>query len=231
MKLFKNIDNRVFIIKNEVPMNLLNYLIDLTEKNIKIGNAILRYNKKEEYDQEISYIKDISDKEYIEFKNKNLFTVGLSKYYQIGMMPDDKELMDGYYQNILKFIYKTDSDLKFKSNDCDLFKYEPGNFMRTHADGGANGQRLCTSVLYLNTMEDVFEGGEVILYESCEKGVGKNEIYKYRPEAGDVIIFSSLEDEGMYHSVSPIKNWNRYASRIYWGYVDNVNYSIKEDLL
>jgi Rps23 Pro-64 3,4-dihydroxylase Tpa1-like proline 4-hydroxylase len=193
MKLYKNIDNKFFIIKNAFSKNLLDYLINLIETNIDKESTRLR------------------------------FTNNYSKYYEYTIQPEDKQLLNEQYQDVLKLIYNTDPKTNFTSAENNLFKYEPGNFMTTHADGG-NGDRLCTSVLYLNTMENEFEGGEVILYDGFENGGPKNEIYRYRPEAGDVVIFSSLEDEGMYHSVSPIKNWNRYAYRIYWKIEDGIEY-------
>jgi Rps23 Pro-64 3,4-dihydroxylase Tpa1-like proline 4-hydroxylase len=225
MELYKNIDNKFFIIRNAVPKNLLNYLINLTERGIEEENAILRYNKKAEYTQETSYIRDISKEDYTQFKNQNLFTSGYSKYYQIDLKIEDKELINTHHQNALKLVYNTTPICNFKSNECHLFKYESGNFMGIHADGGA-GERLCTSVLYLNTMEDSFDGGEVILYDEYGKGKIEEEIYRYRPEAGDIVIFSSLEDEGIYHSVSHLKNWNRYAYRVYWAFENEIKYVI-----
>lgn len=224
MELYKNIDDKVFIIKNAIPKDLLNYLIDFTETNIQNKNAILRYNKKQTEKQSFIYMGDISDEDCLEFKNEKLFTKGQSKYYEVHMHNEDREMIDVYYQNILKTIFISNPIRNFKQHIWHLFKYEPGNFMGMHADGG--NERLCTTVLYLNTMEDGFEGGEVIFYENFENNVEKKEIYKYRPEAGDVVVFSSLEDEGMYHSVSPIKNWNRYAHRIYWQKENNVEYII-----
>jgi Rps23 Pro-64 3,4-dihydroxylase Tpa1-like proline 4-hydroxylase len=226
MELFKNIDNKVFIIKNSIPTSLLNYLIERVEGGIRNKNAILRYNKKEQDKQSSINISDLSEEEYLEFKNENLFTKGQSKYYQVGMSINDKELIDEYYQNILKDIFISNPNTNFNQHLSDLFKYEPGNFMGLHADGGA-GERLCTSVLYLNTMEEGFEGGEVIFYEGYKHGQPEIETYRYKPEAGDFIIFTSLDNQGIYHSVSSIKNWNRYAHRVYWKKEDGVEYIIK----
>lgn len=226
MELFKNIDNKVFIIKNAIPTSLLNYLIERVEEGIRNRKAILRYNKKEEDKQLFISMDDLSLKEILDFKNKNLFSKGQSKYYEVSMRVDDKELIDEYYQDILKDIFISNPNTNFHQNISDLFKYEPGNFMGLHADGGA-GERLCTSVLYLNTMEEGFEGGEVIFYEGYKHGEPEIETYRYKPEAGDFIIFASLDNEGIYHSVSSIKNWKRYAHRVYWKKEDGVEYSIK----
>jgi Rps23 Pro-64 3,4-dihydroxylase Tpa1-like proline 4-hydroxylase len=226
MELFKNIDNKVFIIKNAIPTSLLNYLIERVEEGIRNKNAILRYNKREQDKQLFISMGDLSEEEFLDFKNENLFSKGQSKYYEVSMRIDDKELIDTYYQDILKDIFISNPNTYFHQNISDLFKYEPGNFMGLHADGGA-GERLCTSVLYLNTMEEGFEGGEVIFYEGYKHRETPIETYRYKPEAGDFIIFASLDNEGIYHSVTSIKNWNRYAHRVYWKKEDDVKYSIK----
>lgn len=74
-------------------------------------------------------------------------------------------------------------------------------------------QFVITGLAYFN---DDYEGGEIDFV------IGKNMI-KYKPEAGDYIVFPSghpdflTENGNVYlHGVMPSKKTNKYFSRIYW---------------
>ena len=94
--------------------------------------------------------------------------------------------------------------------------------MNLHSDSNPTNPRLCTTTLYLNDMKDEYEGGEIIFYgditgfESPEV-VEKSIIYKHRPQKNQLVVFDSYFNEnGIQHSVTEIKNWNRDVLRTYW---------------
>lgn len=100
-----------------------------------------------------------------------------------------------------------------KSNDS----HEVG--MRYHSDyirehGPAPGYKfVITCTIYYN---DDYEGGEIDF-------VMGNKLVKYKPEAGDLLVFPSghpdylTEDGNPYlHGVMPSYNKNKFLSRMYW---------------
>jgi hypothetical protein len=79
-----------------------------------------------------------------------------------------------------------------------------------------------TALAYFN---DDYDGGEIDF-------VVNNEAYKYKPVAGDYLVFPSghpellMSENSIYlHGVMPTKNNSKYLSRMYW-----MKYSIGEDL-
>ena len=95
---------------------------------------------------------------------------------------------------------------------------EPGG-MRYHSDyvreqGHSPGYKFAiTCTIYYN---DDYEGGEVDF-------VMGDKLFKYKPEAGDLLVFPSghpdyLTEEGKpyLHGVMPSYNKNKFLSRMYW---------------
>lgn len=91
--------------------------------------------------------------------------------------------------------------------------------MRYHSDyirdqGSAPGYKfVITCTIYFN---DDYEGGEI------DFAMG-NKLVKYKPEAGDLLVFPSghpdyLTEDGMpyLHGVMPSYNKNKFLSRMYW---------------
>jgi hypothetical protein len=91
--------------------------------------------------------------------------------------------------------------------------------MRYHSDyireqGYAPGYKfVVTCTIYFN---DNYEGGEVDF-------VMGDKLVKYKPEAGDLLVFPSghpdyLTEDGMpyLHAVMPSYNNNKFLSRMYW---------------
>ena len=91
--------------------------------------------------------------------------------------------------------------------------------MNYHSDyireqGDAPGYKfVITCTIYFN---DDYEGGEVDF-------VMGDKLVKYKPEAGDLLVFPSghpkyLTEEGMpyLHGVMPLYNSNKFLSRMYW---------------
>jgi hypothetical protein len=91
--------------------------------------------------------------------------------------------------------------------------------MRYHSDymreqGHAPGYKfIITCTIYFN---DNYEGGEIDF-------VMRDKLVKYKPEAGDLLVFPSghpdyLTEDGMpyLHGVMPSYNNNKFLSRMYW---------------
>jgi len=72
---------------------------------------------------------------------------------------------------------------------------------------------VITALAYFN---DDYEGGEIDFYTG-------NDLYKYKPEAGDYLVFPSghpeilnFENSVLLHGVLPAYGSNKYLSRMYW---------------
>lgn len=81
-------------------------------------------------------------------------------------------------------------------------------------------KKIVTVTFYLN---DDYEGGEISLYDPKTE-----EVYIYKPKAGDVTVFPS----GMsyYHGVLPFKGNDRYLIRMFMTYDYEGSKKWKEDL-
>ena len=85
--------------------------------------------------------------------------------------------------------------------------------MNKHTDAGPI-RRTCTAVLYCNTMLSEYEGGETIFYDDFDN---TTEVFRYRPNINELVLFdSSFNSDTIHHSVSEIKNWERYVYRVYF---------------
>lgn len=218
MKLIHNIKNGIFIIQNVFSEELINEIIDELKLNIDNEDFKVRMSYTDEYDKSFDikqYYKECDDN-VLEIFNKFDSTGVLQKYSECKTSNElDKKILP-HYRKALKFIYNQYEEFKFNHHGNDLFKYSPGNFMNKHTDN-VSKRRLCTTVLYLNDMKDNFIGGEVIFYEN--ELLDSEEIFRYRPNKGDLIIMDSSEKTnyiGIAHSVNRIENWDRYVNRIYW---------------
>lgn len=217
MNLIENIRNGIFIIEDVFSKELIDEAIFELKSNIEKKDFKIRMTysdgdecmdiKKNYTECNIDIIK-IFDK----IDNESI----IQKYLECQTSNELNKKMISDYRKALKFIYNQYDEFKFNHNGNDLFKYSAGNFMNKHTDN-VSKRRLCTTVLYLNDMEDDFVGGEVIFYES--ETLESEEIFKYRPKKGDLIIMDSSEKTnhtGIAHSVNKIENWDRYVNRVYW---------------
>jgi hypothetical protein len=149
------------------------------------------------------------------------------------------EMMENFHVVTEDYIkrYNIDVDLNEKSIDEDgnsvptwrwtggtIGKYHLSNKdqevgMRYHSDymreqGHAPGYKfIITCTIYFN---DNYEGGEIDF-------VMRDKLVKYKPEAGDLLVFPSghpdyLTEDGMpyLHGVMPSYNNNKFLSRMYW---------------
>ena len=86
---------------------------------------------------------------------------------------------------------------EIKSHHTVLLRYEPGNMFHNHFDEAKTYPRIVSVSMFLN---DNFEGGEL---EFKEFGI------KIKPDAGDVVVFSSSFP--YMHQVHPVKIGIRYS--------------------
>ena len=219
MELFLNINNGIFIIKNAFPKELIEEMLNEIKSNIDKKDFKIRmsYSINDEKSVEIrSDYKDCNNEIFEIFNNINSTNVS-SKYIEKKISNELDNKLLPFYRHALKFIYNQYEEFQFRHNQSDLFKYFPGSLMGKHTDSQFK-TRLCTTLLYLNNMEDSFKGGEVLFYET-DLYTDTTPIYKYTPSAGDLIIMDSSEKtnhKGIPHSVNKIENWDRYVNRTYW---------------
>jgi len=223
VELVKNINNSVFILKNVFPKKLIENAISIMDSAIINGTFNIRMQYLDDFGKSVDIKKQYNqcDELILEKFNSNDDSVGTHRYCEFQTPNELRNEMSQYYKNALKFIY---GEYKFMANESDLFKYLPGSFMKKHCDNDS-GKRLCTTILYLNNMEDHFVGGEVLFYntEALEDVVP---IFTYKPNVGDLIIMDSSIIGGLTgtpHSVTMIENWNRYVNRIYWNNIKSLS--------
>ena len=112
----------------------------------------------------------------------------------------------------LYLIYPPELYGNFSNKYDSIIKYGPGYKMNRHKDNGPLS-RTCTAVLYCNTMKPEYAGGEVLFYDDSTN----EEIFKYRPNLNELVLFDSYYNKNtIEHSVTEIKNWERYVYRIYF---------------
>jgi len=96
-----------------------------------------------------------------------------------------------------------------------MCRYQPGGFFLPHRDGAFDDDdgirySLQTWMLYLN---GDFDGGETVFYNDRQtiyrKGEEENITYKYKPNAGSVIIFN----QNMKHDGQQVCNGQKYIMR------------------
>lgn len=86
-------------------------------------------------------------------------------------------------------------------------------------------RNVCTLNLYLN---DDYDGGEICMYSSVTE-----KAYKYKPNAGDIVIMPSTYP--FYHGVKKFYNSDRYFMRSFFSYLakpssgHDIRNKIKED--
>lgn len=222
MELIHNIKDGVFIIKNVFPEELIDYCLNEMQNAIDNKNFRIRMGyviNGEEYVNINEYYTDCNTDIIERFENESIQNY-THKLIEHSIKKQDAKLLETllpYYKKALKLIYNEYDESQFSYDESDLFKYCPGNFMKKHVDNVQN-LRLCTTVLYLNNMEDTFKGGEVLFYNS-DANHDVTPIFEYRPNRGDLIIMDSSERtqyKGIAHSVNRIENWDRYVNRVYW---------------
>lgn len=229
MKLIKNIDNKLFIFENVLHPSLIDLLLERCKDNIHQQNFVARFSLIDDSEpiNNISFNKlytELNDEERImwnSFKNSGNKRIGrkdietplndYSLHYTINEQL--KEYLQIIYGEYLKDYYVQNED---------ILTYYPGHLMNLHSDSNPTNPRLCTTTLYLNDMKDEYEGGEIIFYgditgfESPEE-IEKSIIYKHRPQKNQLVVFDSyFNKNGIQHSVTEIKNWNRDVLRTYW---------------
>jgi 2OG-Fe(II) oxygenase superfamily len=176
---------------------------------------------------------DASDK-YGNFQNITTATERQEKERQLAL-----EMMENFHLVTEDYIkrFNIDVDLNLKSvneegQEVPTWRYTGGTIgmyhksndfrevgMRYHSDyireqGHAPGYKfVITCTIYYN---DDYEGGEIDF-------VMGDKLVKYKPEAGDLLVFPSghpeyLTEDGMpyLHGVMPSYNKNKFLSRMYW---------------
>lgn len=204
--IYKNINNEVYFFKDVFPKQLIDDCLIYIDTSLKNN----RYDIRMDYqspDHTMVHIRQdvkINNSEIVDIYQTEKFKV-VQKYHEIPENYSLFKILHPYYEAALSSIYKN-MPIGYTSN---YFRYEAGAFMNKHQDGSDN--RICTTVLYLNTMLDEYSGGEILFYDEED-----NVIYTHRPSSGDLILFDSSTSNGMAHSVNRIKNWERYVHRTYW---------------
>jgi Rps23 Pro-64 3,4-dihydroxylase Tpa1-like proline 4-hydroxylase len=229
MKLIKNIDNKLFIFENVLHPSLIDLLLERCKNNIHERNFVARFSLIDDSDpnNNTSFNKlftELNDNEihtWNNFKNNGSKRIGrkdietpLNDYsLRYTINEQLKEYLQIIYGEYLKDYYVQTED---------ILTYQPGHLMNLHSDSNPNNPRLCTTTLYLNEMKDEYEGGEIIFYDNITgfespEVIEKSIIYKHRPQKNQLVIFDSYFNEnGIQHSVTEIKNWNRDVLRTYW---------------
>lgn len=163
------------------------------------------------------------------------------------------EVLDLFYQVTEDYINKNNVDVNLEAmskdengNDTNLWRVTGPSICRYqisdsdkpvamtyHSDyirheGEKPGYKFAiTALAYFN---DDYEGGEIDF-------VIDNKLVKYKPQAGDYLVFPSghpeiLTEDGIVylHGVMPIKNGHKYFSRMYWQkyYEGSENWHAKE---
>jgi len=229
MNLIKNIDNKVFIFENVLEESIIDLLLIHNQKNIKENNYVARIGLIDDLDptNNISFNKsviDLTDEEkYIWDNFKNTGTKRINKK-DIEIPITDYSLLYSIQNPIKDYLRSIYGDYitEYYNQTTSILTYYPGHLMNVHSDSTPHNPRICTTTLYLNEMKDEFEGGEIIFYGDISgyessKVIENNIIYTHRPQRNQLIVFDSyFNKEGIQHSVSEIKNWNRDVFRTYW---------------
>lgn len=212
MKLKHFIENKVFIYENVFDSNLINYIIEETESEIKNKNFKIRINNVDfninKMIKELTFEEtNIYEKIFVGSDNKNI-----EKYIEVELFNHIRDKINNTISSYIKTIYGIE-DIKTEQNATLIYKNN--HYMMPHRDGGSEkGERLCTSVIYLNDKPQTGNGGDVIFYNDIS-----DIIYTYTPSKGDLIIFDSFNnklEKAILHSVTQIENWDRWVYRNYW---------------
>lgn len=221
MNIVKELPNNTFILENVFDdISIFDDIISDCKKHEDLGNFFARIeilNKKN---------KDIFGlhKNYNELTNSEKFLFDNSDYIKNDNIIIDRKDCDIKIENSIRdkivskvkealyLIYPPELYGNFSNKYDSIIKYGPGYKMNRHKDNGPLS-RTCTAVLYCNTMKPEYAGGEVLFYDDSTN----EEIFKYRPNLNELVLFDSYYNKNtIEHSVTEIKNWERYVYRIYF---------------
>ena len=207
MRLLKNLDNKCFFLSDVFPDDILNNILsDIANRDPIELSVRLSYHNSEKNIQKKK--EELSESDLSALTSNINDDRIFQKHYFYSCNHTEDPIIKSYYLKALEMIY---GHRKVLIESEASFKYGSGHFMDMHRDGSSD--RLCTTVLYLNSMTDYCQGGEIVFY----KDNLKNDVIEvYRPERGCLIVFDSLGHPGMQHSVNKINNWDRYVHRVYW---------------
>jgi hypothetical protein len=146
---------------------------------------------------------------------KELYLPQLYKTEEEGLMA--KKIMEAFYDSTKLFFEDRLKDFDHIGfYPFNIAKYNPGGRMNYHVDyqearyNIPDDKMHVTAVFYLN---DNYTGGEISFIE-----FNKNEEiiwdFSYKPQAGDIIVFSSKAP--IYHGVEKLESGNKYIIRTYW---------------
>ena len=221
MKLHEDINKQFFIYDNVINDESLfdNIFVEINN-SLEMGNQIVAFDV---INTETNTRLKINEKPYnklnkLETKMFNLNYDTDSKHellrkdYNIDLSKSIREQIMINIEPVIKNLYNLK---KLEIEHQSIIQYSPGYLMPMHSDESNPGnERLCTAVLYCNDVPNTGSGGNVLFYDNQ---LDKNIIYTYIPKRNQMVIFDScFNEEGILHSVTKIKNWNRSVYRIYF---------------
>jgi len=212
------IENKVFIFENTIDSKIIDKILELTKIQIEKSDYKIRINAitnsgKISFNKNINQLND-SEKNIYKDLLLNSNVLLHENYIDVENNNELREIIDPIIFNYINFLYK-ENNINIRPKEGNVLFYKHEHSMKIHRDGGGlDNLRVCTSTLYLNEKFENAEGGDVIFYND-EKEI----IYKYTPKKGDIIIFDSFNNQSensILHSVTKVKNWDRYVYRTYW---------------
>lgn len=175
------------------------------------------------------YIKELNCKTEVEEDEKNLLLEVIKGFHTV---TEDYAVRHGINLNLEETIndddnnkipvwkkmgpgiarYKNDILNENKMYNTDLAMVYHTDYIREPINSPGY-KFVITALAYFN---DDYEGGEIDFYTGST-------LYKYKPEAGDYVVFPSghpeilnFENSVMLHGVLPAHGANKYLSRMYW---------------
>lgn len=219
IKSYEHPDKSFFIYENGVDDELFEEIFQMFNHQLKNGNQSVRFAIENIETKKIYAIHQKMYKHFTDYE-KAMFHSDYTNSTKYTLLRRDSDITVPYELQckILAYIDKIISDIYgIDEVECQYssgIEYGPGYMMAIHSDATPHNPRLCTAVLYCNDMKDGDEGGDVLFYDNHKD---ENVIYTYRPKRNQVVVFDShINDFGIPHSVTQIKNWNRYVYRIYY---------------
>lgn len=128
-----------------------------------------------------------------------------------------QDLLQGFYKTTKMFLESNNTiNTRVLFNPFDIGKYFPGGAMTYHTDDQQHRYFIpeakfhTTAVVYPN---DNYTGGEIAFVE-LDDNLEIKFAYKYKPKAGDIVVFSSKHP--IYHAVKRLEEGVKYIIRMYW---------------
>lgn len=129
-----------------------------------------------------------------------------------------QEILDLFYEGTKLYIKDNNITLNnYEFLNFSLAKYETGGSMFYHTDFQQERGHIweskfnTTCLFYLN---DNYEGGEISFAIMDDTGEIIIDLFDYKPQAGDMVIFPS--NLPVYHGVKPVTQGQKYIIRTYW---------------